>query len=128
MTEVLIWGPKALAVVIAALVGRGLVAHLGGGRDDATNRLAAGLLLVFLAFALRSGFVIARGVMGWIGGHSIAFNFAADLLFVWGVWNLLVLLWLLIPIEERGRWSVWTAPFYPKRWMFCVGARLRRRR
>jgi hypothetical protein len=102
---------------------RGFTPHAMVKDEDVTYRLSAGISLVIIAYVAR-GFYwgVAPAIVNVAGpslwdrwyemtGTSVNLLFTAVMLR--GLFHLLVLLLLLIPEEERGNWSIWSAPFYP---------------
>lgn len=127
---------EAMAAVLAAL-GVALAAMILRGFWDGrrvrsvmspTYRLSAGVFLVVTAYVARSLYwefapLVAAGVRpgawtDWFAITGTAINAAFSAVFLRGLYHLLVLLWLLIPREERADWSLLEAPWYPDRAAF----------
>ncbi|MEI4262805.1 hypothetical protein [Roseovarius sp. D0-M9] len=113
---------------MASLVGglmvvRGFTPHSVERGQSTTFRLSAGITLVVIAYLARSFYweitpSVMRGFFPglwplWFGWTGTAVNVLFSLVFLRGLYHFLVLLWLLIPLRERGDWSVWSAAFYP---------------
>lgn len=121
---------SALGIASGSLILRGFGSHRA--RDDlsATYRLSAGVVLIVTAYLARSLYwefapVIAAGLIApgawatWFALTGTAVNVAFSAVFLRGLYHLLVLLWLLIPREERASWSLLEAPWYPDRAAFA---------
>lgn len=127
---------EALAPVLAALGVAGSYLILRGfgshrTRDDlsATYRLSAGVVLIVIAYLARSLYwefapLVFAGLASpgawaeWFALTGTAVNVVFSAVFLRGLYHLLVLLWLLIPRDERADWSLLEAPWYPDRAAF----------
>ena len=116
----------ALGVGMSCLILRGVwTGHRSRGGLSATYRLSAGVFLVVSAYVARSLYwefapLAAAGVWSdWFAITGTAINAVFSAIFLRGLYHLLVLLWLLIPLEERPDWSLLEAPWYPDRAAFA---------
>ncbi|MGX9855791.1 hypothetical protein ACR03S_10180 [Limimaricola variabilis] len=115
---------------MACMILRGFWAgHRARSAMGATYRLSAGVFLIVTAYVARSLYwefapLIATGLVApgawaeWFALTGTAINAAFSAVFLRGLYHLLVLLWLLIPREERVNWSLLEAPWYPDRAAF----------
>ncbi|WP_334061723.1 hypothetical protein [Limimaricola cinnabarinus] len=116
----------ALGVGMSCLILRGVwTGHRSRGGLSATYRLSAGVFLVVSAYVARSLYwefapLAAAGAWSdWFAITGTAINAVFSAIFLRGLYHLLVLLWLLIPLEERPDWSLLEAPWYPDRAAFA---------
>lgn len=123
MVEALLAVVFLVSICTGAMVIRGFTPHAIERRQSTTFRLSAGITLVVLAYVARAfywGVVpLLFGAFdpgawdAWFEVSGLTINVFFSLVFLRGLHHLLVLLWLLIPKEDRAEWSIWTAPFYP---------------
>lgn len=123
--EPVAWAVAITVVVTMALVGRGFLPVALRADGSTVYHLSAGVVLVFCASALRA---IYWDVMPLIAGlyyegawqdwHAMVGrplpNIIFGLLFILGGRHLLILFFLLIPEPDRVRYTILTAPFYPR--------------
>jgi hypothetical protein len=108
-----------VGLALAAMIVRGLLPHSFVKAEGPTYRLSAGINLIILAYVARSIYwewlplFLLDYWPVWYGMTGLAVNLIFSALFIRGLLHLLVLLWLLIPVEDRLLWSVWGAPWYP---------------
>jgi len=123
-----LWSLFSVALFFGVMVVRGFTPRAVKQGDGTTYRLSAGITLVVVAYLARSFYWdvtpsflggVFPGVWAvWYGWTGLAVNVVFTLVFLRGLYHLLVLLWLLIPLTDRGGWSVWTAAFYPDHNLF----------
>lgn len=111
---------------LLALVLRGIWPMLRASDDDAMPHLFRGIALLILTVILRALWwdvvpvLVHQPLLGelraMIGGRPGA-NFVIIAIGILAALSILRGLWRLIPSDERGGWSIWTAPFYPRRWL-----------
>jgi hypothetical protein len=128
LSDVSLWSLFGISLLFGVMVVRGFTPHAVRKRDGTTFRLSAGITLVVTAYLARSFYweitpALLRGFYPgvwalWFGWTGLAVNVVFTLVFLRGLYHLLVLLWLLIPLTDRGGWSVWTAAFYPDHNLF----------
>mgnify|MGYP003112524363 FL=1 len=125
-------------LVLAYMIVRGFMPHAAQRDRSPTYRLSAGVALVVASYIARAVYweltpLVIRSLDPawwslWFGWSGKAVNIVFSLIFLRGLYHLLVLLWLLIPHQERRYWSIWQAPFYPDHNAFTRAvAQLRRR-
>ena len=122
-SEILASWLVVVSVVLAGMIFRGLLPHSLIKSEGPTYRLSAGINFMLAAYIARSfywevvpvalRFVHPSAWISWYGYTGLAINMIFSLLFLRGLSHLLVLLWLLIPNEDRNEWTLWTAPWYP---------------
>lgn len=128
--EIAAWAVALMLAVTMALVARGFLPVAMRADGSPVYHLSAGVVLIFTASALRALYwdvmplaldaVYSGSWSVWHGivGRPIP-NIVLGLLFIWGGRHLLVLFWLLIPEHARCRYSILTAPFYPRAAPMC---------
>ena len=128
--EIAAWAVALMLAVTMALVARGFLPVAMRADGSPVYPLSAGVVLIFTASALRALYwdvmplaldaVYNGSWSAWHGmvGRPIP-NIVLGLLFIWGGRHLLVLFWLLIPEHARCRYSILTAPFYPRAAPMC---------
>ncbi|WPZ28958.1 hypothetical protein T8A63_15190 [Sulfitobacter sp. OXR-159] len=125
-------------LVLAYMVVRGFTPHAFHRDQSPTYRLSVGIALVVVSYVARSIYweftpLVIRSLDPswwslWFGMTGTAVNIVFSLIFLRGLYHLLVLLWLLIPARERRNWSIWQAPWFPDHNAFTrTVAQLRRR-
>jgi len=82
--------------------------------------LARAILLITAAMGLRSTYwaAVAPDLRAEIGKAPA--NIIFGVLLLWGAFNIFRVLHLTIPENERGHYSLLTAPFYPRRWRILL--------
>lgn len=134
-----------VAIILASTMGlviRGFL-YIALAKDGtAVYHLGRGVVLILMALALRAvywdGLPALFNAVGGAGAWSdwVRFsgkplpNIATGALAIVGTWHMLKVQWLLIPEADRPRYSILSAPFYPRRAMFsrCLVLMRRRRR
>lgn len=128
--ELAAWAVALMLATTMALVARGFLPVAMRADGSPVYHLSAGVVLIFTASALRALYwdvmplaLDAAHEGSWAAWHAMVGrpipNITLGLLFIWGGRHLLVLFWLLIPDHARGRYSVLTAPFYPRAAPMC---------
>ena len=112
-----------LATALMLLMGRGFIPHIRfrSFRKEDWMRLCAGLFYL-IALGSVAWWDVARIGLGWIDVMpasertiwACTINITRDLLASAGAVAGLVTLWASIPALERHRYSIFTAPFYPR--------------
>lgn len=142
MAEIVAAVVATIGLLASVLIIRGFAPYALGGRKmrDAdgvvatTYRLSAGVALVICAYATRTIYWdVVPDILRWLGdgvwarwydATGTAVNILFGAIFLRGIYHFAVLLWLLIPDEDRAGWSVLTAAWYPRHnaWTRAVGA------
>mgnify|MGYP003644715735 CR=1 FL=1 len=138
LTEIFASWLVVAGFILAVMIFRGLLPHSLVKTEGPTYRLSAGINLIIVAYVARSfywevvpvalRFVHPSAWASWYGYTGLAINMLFSLLFIRGLSHLLILLWLLIPSEDRKDWTIWSAPWYPNHNYFTrLSQRLRLR-
>lgn len=124
----MIAGAVALAVAtMMALIVRGFLPILLRPDGPAVHHLSAGMVLMLTAVALRSIYWDILPVLGFEKAfHPVPIILFGAMMLRAG-YHLLRVQLLLIPKVDRGRYSIWTAPFYPRRLSLIRGVDALRR-
>lgn len=124
MTEGMAAALSIFQVAGLVLVARGFWPMLTNSNDRRVHHMAWGITFMVLAIAFRSAYWDILPVLlgsAWpVGGPfgRSAPNIAFGLLVLISLYHKLSLLREMIPAEERARYSLLSAPFYPKQ--ICV--------
>ena len=108
------------------LVLRGLLpVAIRWSERDAVWHFAAGLLLVVGAMAMRSAYWVYMpfDIRQMIGKETP--NIVFGLFSLYGGYLILKLQWLIIPDIDRGDYTIWNAPWYPRDTNWQMGIILR---
>ena len=132
----------AFALALAgstALVIRGFLPVALRPDGSAVHHLSVGVILLLAALGARTIYWDALPVMlDWIEpgtwrawhqqvGRPLP-NMIVGLIVAAGIRHMLMLQWLLIPAPERARYSILTAPFYPRSICIVRGVHALRRK
>lgn len=142
ITNLIAW---IIAISLAGAMGlviRGFLFIALSKDGTAVYHLGRGVVLILAALALRAVYwdglpillnaLLGAGTWGaWSGvvGKPLP-NILTGVVAIAGTWHMLKVQLLLIPEAERRHYSIWTAPFYPRRAMFsrCLALMRQRRR
>lgn len=124
----MIAGAVALAVAaMMSLVVLGFLPILLRPYGPVVHHLSAGIVLLLTAVALRSIYWDLMPVMGFENAfHPVPIILFGAIMLRAG-YHLLRVQLLLIPEFDRGQYSIWTAPFYPRRLALIRGMNALRR-
>jgi hypothetical protein len=123
MIEYISAAVATVQTALLVLVTRGFFPLIRQKTDSAIYHLSIGVTAILLALAVRAFYWDALRVLtgpeAWLAfatavGRPIP-NTVFGLVVIYGLWHMLCLLHTLIPAEDRKDYSVWTAPFYPRR-------------
>lgn len=90
----------------------------GPRSSPGVRSLSRAVLILSSAIAIRvlyySGAIVSPETISMIG--KTVPNTINGVLLIWGGYYMLRVLHFTIPDSERHSWSIFTAPFYPRRW------------
>ena len=117
----------AILLCAGVLAARGFMPHLDFWGRSAAGYLARGLAICALSafprlFVWDVAWRINADLVMRVGPGPI--NMVVNLILLLGLWHILKARHLTIPEPHRGRYSIFTAPFYPG----CVFTKARWRR
>ena len=140
MLEALSTISAVAAGLLIALVVRGFIFMALRRDGTAVHYLSTGIVLVFICAGARAFYWDALpSLMALIGpdtwpiwhaavGRALP-NLVFNLIWIAGSVMMLILLRQLIPLHERSKYSIWTAPWYPRKgWLGGIIDMLRKRR
>lgn len=129
------------AVVIMGLVARGFIPLVfTHQKDDILSYLSKGVAVLVASQVLRLVYwdwVHSAGLRyypelweTWLAmSRQLAVNVVPNLMLVCAGYYFLKARWLLIPDEDRDKWSILSAPFYPARHVVSITlSKIRRNR
>ncbi len=122
MTDVFLTIEIALSIIFS-MIGMMIVWGFwplawGPKSSPGVRSLSRAVLLLSFSIAIRvlyySGALVSVETISLIG--KVIPNTINALLLIWGGYYMLRVLYYTIPDGERHSWSIFTAPFYPRRW------------
>lgn len=82
-------------------------------KHDVVFHLVASICLVYVAYTLRTGYWDILVMADVVGERHRYMNLVFNGLTIWGGLHGHIAMHRMIPAEERGNWSLWTAWMYP---------------